>query len=117
MGLLARIIGSVRTLFGGTGSEKASAESATDTEPSTDESAADASDVDAEPAERRCPVCGTDVEPDGDACPLCGSTALSPDAGTSADGESTDSPNPDAVATDGEDTDAAAERLRELRDG
>ena len=115
MGLLARILGSVRSLFGGTGSDDESPESSADTGSSVDEPAADASGTDADSTVRRCPVCGTDVEPDGEACPLCGSTDPSP-ADPAADGSPPSSPGPETVATDGEGTEDAAERLRELRD-
>ncbi|NHN49884.1 hypothetical protein G9464_20150 [Halostella sp. JP-L12] len=122
MGLLARIVGAVRSLFGGSGTtdpEAAASESADPAEQASDpesSSAVETPEGDAESPVRRCPVCGTDVEPDGEACPLCGSTDLTPADGETDDGDPAASSGPEAVATDGEETDAAADRLRELRD-
>ena len=116
MGLLARILGRVRSLFGGAESDEASPGPPTDGESTAAEPAADATGADAEPTVRRCPVCGTDVEPDGEACPLCGATELSSGTDSTDESESADTPGPETVATDGEETDDAADRLRELRD-
>jgi len=123
MGPLARILDGVRSLFGGSGSdgestpdgETDSSSTASESMATGDAPAVDASESDGEATVRRCPVCGTDVEPDGESCPLCGSTDLASTSGPVADGETTGSPGPDAVATDGEETDDAAGRLRELR--
>ena len=123
MGLLARILGNIRSLFGGSESdEESTPDGETDSSSTASESVAtgdahavDASTSDEEPTVHRCPVCGTDVEPDGESCPLCGSTDLTSAGGPATGGETTDSPGPDAVATDGEETDDAADRLREVR--
>lgn len=122
MGPLARILDSVRPLFGGSGSDGESTDGETDSSSTASESmatgdapAVDASESDGEATVRRCPVCGTDVEADGESCPLCGSTALASTGEPVTDEEPTGSPDPDAVATDGEETDDAADRLRELR--
>ena len=123
MGPLARVLDSVRSLFGGSGSdgestpdgETDSSSTASESTATGDAPAVDASESDGEATVRRCPVCGTDVGADGDSCSLCGATALASTGGPVADGETTGFPGPDAVATDREETDDAADRLRELR--
>lgn len=107
MGVLARVLGAVRSLFGGSEEEADAADASAESDSTTP----DADGSDEGPTKRRCSVCGTEVDPDDDTCPLCGSTDPSADA----DSGQSESPGTESVATDGAETDAAAERLRELR--